>query len=219
MQTTPVVVSGLGGPAIAIGASQQGGHTCAVLASGAVECWGENDVGQLGDGTHVPSLSPVLVAQLGGVAKSVSPGFQSTCALLDTGKVRCWGNNYAGQLGNGTTINSDSPVDVTSLGGVATRITSGTAQACALLSTGAVRCWGDNSSGQLGNGATSSAQTTPVDVQLGGIAATEVAAGSKFSCARLVDGTVRCWGANDKGTLGDGTTNPSPVPVVVRGNP
>ena len=192
---------------------------CALLG-GTVECWG------LGSGTTTSTSTPVAVSGLSG-ATAVSVGSDSACALLG-GTVECWG------LGSGTT--TSSPVAVSGLSGatavsvgsgsgeemVAHSVDSGSGgataysgSACALLSSGTVECWGDNTYGELGNGTTTSS-STPVAVS-GLSGATAVSVGSESACALLSGGTVECWGDNTYGELGDGTTTNSSTPVAVSG--
>jgi alpha-tubulin suppressor-like RCC1 family protein len=155
----PVPVSGLKGSAVSIAAGD--GHTCALLASGSVECWGWNVEGQLGNGGG-DSSAPVQVSGLPKV-RSISAGGNNTCALLRDGAVDCWGANPYGQLGNGTTSDSSSPVRTRSLGSGVVAITTGLYDSCALIRGGATTCWGGNSEGELGDGLTSSsAVPTPV---------------------------------------------------------
>ena len=219
-RSTPVVVSSLSGvTAIAIGAA----HSCALLSDGTVKCWGLNTYGQLGNGTTASSSTPVAVSSLSGV-RSISLGVEHTCALLSAGTVNCWGRNHKGQLGNGTTSNSSTPVEVvSSLGGSSlsgsTSLSLGVDHSCVLLSTGTVNCWGQNAYGHLGDGTTSNS-STPVEVvlSLGGSSlsgVTAVSLGSRHSCALLTGGTVKCWGWNDIGQLGDGTTTDRSTPVSV----
>jgi hypothetical protein len=220
-------------PAIASGAE----YTCALLSGGTVECWGDNGAGQLGDGTQTGpdacvleggiacSTTPVAVSGLSGVT-AITAGTEHTCALLSGGTVsstvECWGANNSGQLGNGTTTPSLTPVTVSGLTGV-TAISAGGDETCALLTTGGVQCWGDNTSGALGNGSTTSYSSTPVTVSnLTGVTAIAVAGTSVTSfgshaCALLSGGTVECWGANDLGALGNGTTTNASTPVEVKG--
>lgn len=193
-----------------------GDHTCAVLSNGGVRCWGYNIHGQLGDGTTTRSSVPVTVNDLGGQATAVAAGALHTCAVLSNGAVRCWGLNQWGQLGN-TTVGLDTaaPVSVNDLGGQATAVTAGLMHTCALMSNGTVRCWGRNPSGQLGNGRTTARLAVPVSVTNLGGQATAVTAGWEHTCGLLSNGTVRCWGLNDRGQLGNGTHANSSVPVTV----
>jgi alpha-tubulin suppressor-like RCC1 family protein len=197
-------------------------HTCAVLNTGAVNCWGYNFSGQLGNGTTANSSAPDAVDTFtGGVtAVSITAGYYDTCALLNTGAVNCWGNNGNGQLGNGNTANSSAPVAVnafTDVTGTAVSITAGGTHTCALLNTGAVNCWGNNSVGQLGNNSTADS-LVPVGVDpftVGSASAVSIAAGVDHTCAVLNTGAVNCWGNNSDGQLGNGNTNNSSAPVAV----
>jgi alpha-tubulin suppressor-like RCC1 family protein len=207
----PVVVSGItGATAITAGAY----HTCAVLGDSTLRCWGQNDLGQLGDGTLTSSSAPVTVRGITG-ATGVRGGGSHTCALLVDGTVQCWGSNYQGQLGDGTTTSSSTPVRVAGITG-AVAIAAGWQHTCAVLRDGTVQCWGDNAFGQLGDG-TMRNSSTPVPVT--GIAgAVGVTSGWwHHSCALLGDGQVRCWGVNDWGQLGNGTTTSSSTPVPMTG--
>ena len=190
-----------------------GYHSCALLSGGNVKCWGDNQYLQLGDGTTVNNSSiPVDVVNITN-ALQVSSGHGFTCALLSGGNIQCWGNNSAGQLGDGTTTDSNVPVDVLDITD-AVGIFSGNGHACALLSGGNIKCWGGNGGGQLGNGTTLNSNFPPVDV-LNITDAVEVTAGGAHTCALLSGGNIKCWGSNDFGELGDGTTTGSNVPVDV----
>ena len=123
---------------------------CAITLAGAVFCWGDNSVGELGNGSTVNSNVPVAVMGLSSGVKAVSVGTQYACAILMDGTVDCWGDNTSGELGNGTQMISLVPGPVTGLGGV-TSSRTGWFAACA-VSMGAVMCWGNNSYGELGNG-------------------------------------------------------------------
>lgn len=211
-RTFPVSVSGLtGATQIDVSAA----HSCALLSDQTVKCWGQNHVGQMGDGTNTDRLTPVSVS--GGLTDvtQIVLGSGHGCALLSDQTVKCWGLNNAGQIGDGTTNQQLSAVSVVGLTGV-TQITAGYYSTCALLSDQTVKCWGLNNNGQLGDGTTTSS-TSPVSV----VGLTDVAqvslSDSDYACAVLTDGSVKCWGNNWDGLLGDGTTNNSLTPVSVVG--
>ena len=210
-------------------------HTCAVLDTGEVQCWGANDNGQIGNGTTATSTVPRKVAGIT-TALGVSAGATHTCALLHDGSVRCWGNNGSGQLGNGHTSPPDAPVlspvvvqfdhdanpatPTVPLDGV-TSIAAGGFHNCAIRTTGGeVVCWGHDGSGQLGDGGDTTAKYLPVAVKhdhdgniftpaiaISGVSA--IAAGEYHTCGLIgATGVVKCWGANGSGQLGNGVTLP-----------
>ncbi len=202
------------------------GHTCAVFSDGGVKCWGLNSDGQLGlgdtdawgDGSEEMGDTLRFVA-VGGWVIQVAAGGAHTCALLDSGEVKCWGRNAYGQLGLGDTLSKgDEPGEMgalptVALGEPATAISAGATHACAVLASGAVKCWGSNAYGELGQGDTENqgdnyaevAKLLPVDL---GEPALAVSAGSNYTCAVLASGAVKCWGRNDTGQLGLGSTDP-----------
>ena len=202
-------------------------HTCALTGSGTVKCWGNGSV--LGDGVGVDSGYPVDVVEeegstdpLEGVVQ-ISAGDNHVCVLMGSGSVKCWGTGRKGILGHGSTDNETAPVNVVDAEGSPLtdiiQIDAGVAHSCALNATGGVRCWGNQSSGALGNGETGSGSVSNavvvLDVSgsapLGGIV--QISAGSSFSCALTGEGTVLCWGKGD--LLGSNASSNSGHPVVV----
>jgi len=210
----PVDVSGLSSvvSAIAIGAD----HTCVITDVGGVMCWGSNNHGQLGDGTTEDRIVPVSASGLSSGAVSIEAGYYHTCAVMDTGGVKCWGHNGYGQLGDGTTEERTTPVDVAGLPSDVTAIAIGGYATCAVTPVGGMKCWGHNEDGQLGDGTTQD-RTEPVDVTGLSSAVSAAAAGANHTCAVLDTGVVQCWGVNDFGQLGDGTTEDRTAPVDVLG--
>lgn len=201
--STPTAVSSLGSNARSISASE-GHYSCAVLDDGTVHCWGYNADGQLGDGSTTNSPLPVQASGLSTTAVSVAAGVQHTCAVLRDGSVQCWGYNAFGQLGDGTTTSRSSAS--TSVSGIssAVAVAVGGYHSCALLADGTVQCWGENGSGELGDGTTTDRHTPVAVTGLSGAVA--IAAGLLHSCAALSSGAVKCWGYNGAGQIGDTTT-------------
>jgi alpha-tubulin suppressor-like RCC1 family protein len=190
-------------------------HSCAVLKSGVVECWGANGLGQLGDESTRNRPTPRPVHGTSQRAVMVSAGFEHTCALLRSGEVECWGANRFGQLGDGRSNDREAPVRVHGLHGAAIAISAGGRHTCAVLARGQVECWGANYSGQLGNGRVQD-HAGPVRVR-GVSRAVGVSAGRAYTCAVERAGAVKCWGANAFGQLGNGTVTARRLPTRVRG--
>ncbi len=191
------------------------GHACALTTGGGVKCWGNNEYGELGDGTTTNRSTPVDVLGLSSGVIEISSGSGYTCALTIAGGVKCWGDNEYGQLGDGTTTDRLTPVSVTGLTQGVTSITT-TAHTCALTSSGGVKCWGINFIGQVGDGTTIN-RTTPVNVVGLSSGVTSISAGTDDTCALLSGGGAKCWGSNYDGELGDGTVNDQLTPVDVQG--
>jgi alpha-tubulin suppressor-like RCC1 family protein/Tfp pilus assembly protein PilE len=219
--TTPVSVRAVSGPGYLTGVSSVNVgklSACALTTEGAVKCWGWNGNGQLGNGTKTSSSRPVDVAGLSSGVRSLVSGGEFMCAVLDTGGMKCWGNNINGQLGNNTTTQSSSPVVVKNAAnnGDLTSVVSasaGESHVCAVLTSGAVSCWGNNSSGQLGNGTTTQRLLPRASNLTSGV--NSLTSGLAHSCALLDDSSVKCWGNNINGQLGNNTTTRSSSPVGV----
>jgi len=210
----PVDVVGLGSGVKAVSAGL--GYTCAVTLAGAVKCWGDNTYGQLGNGTTTSSAVPVGVVGLGSGVVAVSAGEFHSCAVTSAGAVKCWGHNAFGEVGDGTTAQSVAPVGVVGLGSGVVAVSAGEFHSCAVTLAGAVKCWGFNAVGELGDGTTAQS-VAPVGVVGLGSGVVAVSASGFHSCAVTAGGSVRCWGRNPNGELGDGTTIDSAVPVGVVG--
>ncbi|PKN23641.1 MAG: hypothetical protein CVU65_13890 [Deltaproteobacteria bacterium HGW-Deltaproteobacteria-22] len=208
--STPLPVQGLSGAA-AVSAGIY--HTCTRQSDGTVRCWGSGSSGQLGNGGNSDSGVPVTVSGLTSVI-ALDAGEDFTCALRQDQSLWCWGRNNYGQLGDTTTTPRNVPVAVSLASSVA-HFSAGRYHACAVLSDGTGRCWGINQYGQLGNQTmTISATSTPV-VVFGLSTAQSIACGAAHTCAGLSDGTASCWGFNNFGQLGDGTSNTRTAPVAV----
>ncbi|MEP7121711.1 MAG: hypothetical protein ABJE95_12405 [Byssovorax sp.] len=198
-----------------IGAGNQ--HTCAVAATGAVKCWGNNQYGQLGNNTKTGSPVPVDVVGLDSGVLSLSASYDRTCIVNSAGGVKCWGANANGELGNDTFGDSAVPVDVVGLSGGVLAVSAGYTHTCALTEKGGVKCWGKNEHGQLGNSTTTDS-LVPVDAVGLSSGAVSVSAGKRATCAVTTSGAVKCWGFNDNfGQLGNASMADSAIPVDVKG--
>jgi alpha-tubulin suppressor-like RCC1 family protein len=218
-RTKPVNVKNLSSPAVAVVAGWE--HTCALDETGAVQCWGRNKEGELGNGGTQRSSEPVAVEGLGSRAVALAAGDYHTCAVTAEGGVKCWGQNDQGQLGDGTTKPQNVPVDVQGLTAGATAVAAGTRHTCVVSGTGGVLCWGANDLAQLGDGSNADFRGKPAPVEglSGGVA--ELTAKGGHTCVRDGSGTVFCWGENKYGQLGDGTNDnlSTPAPVIGLGEP
>jgi len=192
-------------------------HTCAITTAGAVMCWGDNQYGQLGNGSTKNSSVPVAVTSLASGVAAVAAGGDHTCALTTAGTVMCWGDGKSGDLGDALISESNVPVPVKGLPSKVTAIAAGQYHTCAVITDGTVMCWGNDGHGQLGDDATPTASTVPVAVQglppLPDVKA--LAAGQSHSCALTGQGDILCWGANGGGQLGDGSQLDEPTAALV----
>jgi len=190
---------------------------CVRTASDSAMCWGYNDVGMVGDGTRVDRRIPVQVHNLNAGVQDVQAAWDHSCALTNTGGVKCWGHNGDGELGDGSKIKRLEPVGVNGLNSGVNQISLGFDSGCAVLTGTDVQCWGYNGNGQLGDG-TRSTRKTPVSVKLPlGVSVTQISAGWDHTCAVTTTNTVVCWGDNASGELGDGTRTDRLKPVAVGG--
>jgi alpha-tubulin suppressor-like RCC1 family protein len=209
-----------------------GGNTSCALERGSAYCWGDNSSGQLGDGSTTDSSSPVAVDLSGALAgktlTQISVGDSDTCALDDTGAAYCWGGNASGELGDGSTTDSSSPVAVDVSGALAgkilTQISVGAFSVCALDSAGTAYCWGYNGYGELGTGSNARVSAVPVAVDTSGALAgktlAQISAGSVNACALDTAGAAYCWGDNQTGAVGStaaATLQTTPVAVYTGG--
>ena len=221
---------GLGRTAVEIAAGNF--HSCAILDDGSVKCWGSNASGELGLGafdhrgdgaSEMGGALPAVDLGPGRTATALSLGFNTSCALLDDGSVKCWGGNGVGQAGQGhnnaigdhaSEMGANLPAVDLGPGRTAVAIDTGPVHTCARLDDGSVKCWGGNFDGKLGLGDTANRGDQPGEmganlpaVDLGpGRHALAVEAGNSHTCARLDDGSVRCWGSGFVGRLGSGNT-------------
>ena len=199
------------------------GHTCAV-ADGTAYCWGDNERGQLGIGSGglgsedlTPHPTPMAIS--GFFFNAITAGLgRHTCGLTNSGAAYCWGENTYGALGNGSQLDSPTPLPVS--GGLTfVQLIAGgfIGHTCARTDSGAAYCWGENERGQVGDGSNLD-RFTPVLV-VGDHEFDSLDAGFRHTCGRAATGTVFCWGSGTAGQLGDGSTSPSNVPVEVAGQP
>lgn len=210
-QTLPIPTTAAGLPAVSAVAVGLEGHACAALASGGAQCWGNNAQYRLGRAGVSMSGSGVTVKNLTGQVTAVAAGMYHTCAIA-SGALQCWGGNSLGELGDPSIgQHSDGAIKVLDHGSGVTSVCAGFMFTCALRE-GAVRCFGNNSSGQLGNGTKQNSMA--VSVALRG-PAKAVACGQTHACAWLEDGRIQCWGEGASGQLGNRTNASSPLPVDV----
>ena len=197
--------------------SAGGDHTCAITSRGAAYCWGYNDDGQLGDGTTTSSNANGPQPVIGGLRfVSISAGDGHTCGLTARRVAYCWGENSDGQLGDGTTTDSDENGPQPVIGGLTfTRIIAADDYTCGLTSRGEAYCWGDNSSnGELGDGTTTDSDENGPQPVIGGLKFVSLSAQEDFTCGLTTRGAAYCWGRNDydgSSQLADGTLTNSGV--------
>ena len=212
---THLMIGGRAIVATTLNSIYAGARSVCGLIGSSIKCWGRGSFGRLGNGSTLDNATPVTVSGISN-AVQVGSGLISACAVLDTGSVQCWGRGSEGRMGNGANSDQSTPVSVSGIS-TATQVAVGHAHSCARLSDSTVKCWGRNGEGQLGNNSTTGTNT-PVSVS--GISnATEVRTSGTWmhSCARLSDGTVKCWGKGGDGQLGNGSDSNQSIPVDVSG--
>ena len=212
-EATAVVNLGAGRTAKAVSAGSS--HTCAILDDDTLKCWGDNSQGYLGDGTTTGRNTPTAVnLGSGRTAKAISAASSHTCAILDDDTLKCWGNGGQGQLGYGDATSRTAPeaTAVVNLGAgrTAKAVSTGSSHTCALLDDDTLKCWGRGAFGMLGYGDETdrSAPEATAVVNLGtGRTAKAASAGSSYTCAILDDDTLKCWGRNENGKVGVGSSD------------
>lgn len=201
--TTPQQISGISGAASV--AAGGGYHACTLQADGAVWCWGDNTNGQAGNTTQSSPAAPAQVSTLGtGAVTALAVGQSHTCVRKSDGSAACWGDNYYGQLGDGSMTTRTAPVPVGVLGTNVASLSAGSAATCAVKTDNTAWCWGTYYG------------ATPVELTALGANVAQVAMASYFACARKSDGTLWCWG-NDPTHIGVSTTWDVPVQVTSLG--
>ena len=192
-------------------------HSLAIGSNGQLYAWGGNSLGQLGNGTTTNSNTAVTITLPSGVSSTAIAGGQShSLAAASNGKLYAWGYNGSGQLGNSTTNSSSTPVTVTLPSGVSpTAMAAGGNHSLVIGSDRQLYAWGENGSGQLGNGTTNNSSTPIVITLSGGVSPAAISTGYTHNLAIGSNGQLYAWGYNQYGQLGNGTTNSYPSPLIV----
>jgi alpha-tubulin suppressor-like RCC1 family protein len=189
---------------------------CGITSDRLLYCWGSDSVGQIGNGLDGAGNTPELATVKSERFTSVSAGAQHACALNLVGMAFCWGNDSHGQLGDNRLIHSTTPIPVRDTTLQFRVISAGDRHTCGVTTAGTAYCWGDGTSGQLGNTSFASSQV-PIQVS-GGLSFLSISAGGSHTCALEASGNVYCWGDNARGQLGNGTlSTPSTAPTQVTG--
>ena len=191
-------------------------RTCALRNDDSLWCWGNNVKGQLGDGTVETRPSPVQV-EAGSTWRTVDAGYFHTCGIRRDGTLWCWGENFAGQLGDGTT--GTMRTNPTPVGQDAdwAQVAVGDYHTCARRKDESIWCWGDNNYGQLGDGTLGADQGKAVPVQISSKPRwLDLTTGNDHTCSLMDNDSLWCWGRNDYGQLGDGTTSNHEVPTAAQ---
>lgn len=211
-QSQPIDVTGMESGVAMLSAGKQ--HNCVVTNKGAAYCWGQNEDGRLGDGTTILRNVPTLVVGLDSGVKSIIAGNYHSCAIMNSGQIKCWGRNAEGQLGDGTKVDRLTPVDVIGYEGHAVEVVAAWYYTCAISDAGHMSCWG---LGALGNGGYGQ-QSAPTLVH-GLDPVKSATAGAAHTCVLTVAGEISCWGINDHGQVGNNTNAYTYLPMKVEGLP
>jgi alpha-tubulin suppressor-like RCC1 family protein len=192
-------------------------HACGLASGGQGYCWGRNAFGQLGDSTAASTTVPVAVYQPGLAFDRITAGGAHTCALDNSGQAYCWGHNADGRLGDSTFVLPLRPVAVLPLGGIAfTQLDAGNAHTCGLDGGGQAYCWGQNTSGQVGDSTINNYRYGPTATMQGSLTFTSISAGFSHTCALDGGGQAYCWGFDGDGALGNGSTFGGRIPQTVQ---
>jgi alpha-tubulin suppressor-like RCC1 family protein len=176
-----------------------------VKTNGTLWCWGGDGSGQLGNGAGGSTTSPAQESTSATDWALVSAGQGHTCAVKTNGTLWCWGNDGSGKLGNGAvTGNQQSPYQESTAAADWASVAAGGSHTCAVKTNGALWCWGNDGSGQLGNVGITGDQVSPSQASTAATNWASVSTGSNHTCAIRMDGTLWCWGLNDNGQTGTG---------------
>jgi alpha-tubulin suppressor-like RCC1 family protein len=190
-------------------------HTCGITVDGALKCFGTNSNGQLGDTTLTSPRVSAVTIDAGINYAEIAAGEDTTCGITTTGVLKCWGENGVGQVGNNTTLVQSTPVVIdsgTSYKKVSTTASRGL-HTCGITTAGVLKCWGDNASGQLGDG-TTTRSLVPITID-SGISYKDVVSAGDATCGVTVAGQLKCWGINSAYELGLGNTSVHLSPTLV----
>jgi alpha-tubulin suppressor-like RCC1 family protein len=211
-QTTSKIIDGASGY-VEVSAGDM--HTCAITTGGVLKCWGRNNSSQLGDGTTVDQLTPITV-DAGTLYSQISVSGSLSCGITTAGVLKCWGMNAYGGLGDGTIINKSTPT-VINAGTNYLKISTGALHTCGITTGNVLKCWGLNDSGQLGDGTTVN-KILPVVID-SGTTYSKIAVSSfvfYHTCGITTANVLKCWGNNNYGQIGDGTSGVArALPVVI----